>query len=134
MQLTRTSTPRTARRLLGDVRRIVRTIGTSVRRASRHADRPSSPGLSIGTIADPELDMYLVSVRGAVTWEELRTLESELRSFERDTILHLDVTDADFSGPAAYTGFEALIESLEHRRVRIRIVGLRPPVPSRPTD
>jgi hypothetical protein len=84
----------------------------------------------IGTIADPELDMYLMGLRGAVTLHELRALDTELRAFERDTVLHLDLTDAEFPDPVAYAEFEALIESLEYRRVRIRIVGLRPPVSS----
>jgi hypothetical protein len=116
------------RGFLRDLATIVRRVHAAARQRSPHMGRPSPADFVIATIADPELDMYLVSMRGTVTLHELRRLERELRSFERGTMLHLDVTDAEFPDPTAYAEFEALIESLEHRRVRIRIVGLRPPV------
>lgn len=130
MRHTRSSASQFAHAFPHRLRRLVLHVRGLFWKRSHLTVRSSPDGLVIGSVADPELDMSLMSVRGTVTSLQLDALESAMRSIDDGTILHLDLTDAVFPDPSAFTEFESLVDALEDRGVRIRIVGLRPVVPA----
>jgi anti-anti-sigma regulatory factor len=114
--------------------RLARRIGSAARRLRSSAGSHSrlggrletQPELVLGIIDDPELSMRLLSARGVVTASTVDWLARALREVPTGAILHLDLTDAEFTESAALATLGAVLDSLEDRLVRIRIVGLRP--------
>jgi len=85
---------------------------------------PAASGLVLGVIDDPELAMRLLSVRGRVTQTSLHTLAAAFDEVADGARLHLDLTDAEFSERPVVSGLASLLDELDDRRVRLRIVGL----------
>jgi hypothetical protein len=86
--------------------------------------RSSDAGLVIGIIDDPELSMRLLSVRGRVTASSFEAVARALDEIRDHDMLHLDMTDAAFSDQVVVRAVGRLLDELEDRQVRIRIVGL----------
>jgi len=107
---------------LGAVRP-VRSPGSRIEYAAPMSRR-SDAELVIGIIDDPELVMRLLSVRGELTSETLDSLAHALDEVKDEAILHLDVTDTKFTDPYAFADLAGLLDELEDRRVKVRIVGL----------
>ena len=85
---------------------------------------PAESGLVVGVIDDPELAMRLLSVRGPVTQASLDTLATAFDEVADGSRLHLDLTDAEFSERPVVSSLAGLLDELDDRRVRLRIVGL----------
>lgn len=111
----------------------------SLRRAERMVarkalalDEASHPRsrLIVNVVDDPRGTMQLIGVRGPLTPETVGTLAEALFAVRDGMSLHLDVSDASISGPAVVEQVEQLVDQLELRRVRIRIVGLDPRHPA----
>jgi len=97
-------------------------------------ERPAtSDNLVIGIIDDPELSMRLMSLRGLISASTISPLATAFAEVRDGAILHVDVTDAVFTDSLALAEVERLIDDLEDRRVRLRMVGLRPSM-SGPVD
>lgn len=90
-------------------------------------------GLVIGVIDDPDVPMRLLSVRGWVTADNIERIAVAMREVHDFAVLHLDVTDAVFRRLAVVQQLGTLLEELEDRHVRVRLVGLHA-VPVRPAD
>ena len=80
--------------------------------------------LVLGVIDDPELAMRLLSVRGSVSATSLEALASAFGEVGDGSRLHVDLTDAEFSDPSVTSALAGLLDELDDRRVRLRIVGL----------
>ena len=80
--------------------------------------------LVLGVIDDPELAMRLLSVRGSVNTTSLEALASAFGEVRDGSRLHVDLTDAEFSDPSVTSALAGLLDELDDRRVRLRIVGL----------
>jgi hypothetical protein len=89
------------------------------------ASANSDGTLVISVIDDPEQPLCLMSVRGDLTISTIDSLVDALRCIDSWSDLHLDVTDATIDS-AALIRLEPLTADLEDRKVRLRIVGLRP--------
>jgi hypothetical protein len=117
------------RSLRADIRRIVSwfrpapPLSWHVERTER---RSGWDELVVGIIDDPELSMRLMSLRGQITMGTIDAVETAFDEVVDGAILHVDVTDAEFSDPLAFLHIERLVDQLEDRRVRIRMVGLNP--------
>lgn len=123
--MTRSQSP--ANRLVRRIRAGVRRLRPSAAHQSPLGGRlETQPELVLGIIDDPELAMRLLSARGLVTATTVDWLARALREVPTGAILHLDLTDAEFTESAALATLGAVLDSLEDRLVRIRIVGLRP--------
>jgi hypothetical protein len=85
---------------------------------------PSNPGVVIGVIDDPELSIRLLSVRGRLTTASMYVLDDAFHEVRNNAMLHVDLTDADFTDAASLTALAGLLDRLEERGVRLRIVGL----------
>jgi ABC-type transporter Mla MlaB component len=85
---------------------------------------PSEPGVVIGVIDDPELSIRLLSVRGRLTTRSMYVLDDAFHEVRNNAMLHVDLTDADFTDAASLTALADLLDRLEERGVRLRIVGL----------
>jgi hypothetical protein len=86
---------------------------------------PPAPGrLVLGVIDDPDLAMRLLSVRGGLTAVSIAALADALAETPDRALLHLDLNDVEFANPAIIRRLGGLIDALEDRGVRIRIVGL----------
>jgi hypothetical protein len=117
------------RTLLADIRRIAAWFRPSPPLNGRIEHTEPNPGwdeLVLGIIDDPELSMRLLSLRGQVTLGTIGAVATAFGEIANGAILHVDVTDADFPDPLALIHLERLVDQLEDRRVRIRIVGLSP--------
>jgi hypothetical protein len=93
-------------------------------RSTQPTATPSDPGVVIGVIDDPELSIRLLSVRGRVTSGSMYVLDDAFREVRNNAMLHVDLTDADFTDAASLTTLAGLLDHLEQRGVRLRIVGL----------
>lgn len=117
--------------VVADIRRIfawfrpVRTLQWRIEHAEQSSDWDE---LIVGIIDDPELSMRLVSLRGHITVGTIDAVGKALGEVADGAILHVDVTDAEFSDPIALLELERIVDQLEDRRVRIRMVGLSPSV------
>jgi anti-anti-sigma regulatory factor len=92
-----------------------------------YAAEPSAPAhsaLVLGVIDDPDRSMRLLSVRGGLTAVSIAALADAFAEVSNRAMLHLDLTDVEFANAAVVTRLGALLDSLEDRSVRIRIVGL----------
>jgi hypothetical protein len=85
---------------------------------------PSDLGVVIGVIDDPELSIRLLSVRGRLTTGSMYVLDDAFHEVRNNAMLHVDLTDADFTDAASLTALAGLLDRLEERGVRLRIVGL----------
>jgi len=85
---------------------------------------PAANTLVVGVIDDPELAMRLVGVRGSVTATSLGALAKAFDEVRDHSRLHVDLTDAEFSDPSVTSALAGLLDELDDRRVRVRIVGL----------
>ncbi len=86
--------------------------------------RMPTPALVVGVIDDPERPMRLLSVRGALTANSITSLADAFAEVRDYSLLHLDLTDVEFADAGVVAGLGALVDTLEDRTVRIRIVGL----------
>ena len=82
------------------------------------------PALILGVIDDPERPFRLLSVRGALTADSITSLADAFAEVPDYSLLHLDLTDVHFADARVVAHLGALIDTLEDRTVRIRIVGL----------
>jgi hypothetical protein len=113
---------------LASLRRAERLVARKAREldeATQHHSR-----LIVNVVDDPRGTMQLIGVRGPLTPETVGTLAEALFAVRDGLSLHLDVSDASISGPAVVEQVEQLVDQLELRRVRIRIVGLDPRHPA----
>lgn len=94
--------------------------------------RSCTPGshLAVNVVDDPNGRMHLIGVRGTLTSHTVPALAAALMRVPDGSGLHLDVTDTEIDGAAALDEIERLIDRLELRGVRIRIVGLDPRHPA----
>jgi hypothetical protein len=104
---------------------------TGLRRA-RQLDRqsPRPFGLVVTTVQDPSAELRLLGLRGQLTLDTVDVLAEALGMVPDGSALHIDVTHAAIGGAAVIDRCELLIDELELRRVRIRIVGLDPRHPA----
>jgi hypothetical protein len=93
-------------------------------RSTQLTATPSDPGVVIGVIDDPELSIRLLSVRGRLTTGSMYVLDDAFHEVRNNAMLHVDLTDADFTDAASLTALAGLLDRLEERGVRLRIVGL----------
>lgn len=101
------------------------------------AGRPATFG--VASIDDPRGSMRLVAVRGELNHQAICSLTARLEDLGAGDSLHLDLSDATFGGSgtprdgeligAAIERLEVMVEELEVRGVRVRIVGLDPNLP-----
>ena len=84
----------------------------------------AQPALILGVIDDPERPFRLLSVRGALTADSITSLADAFAEVPDYSLLHLDLTDVHFADARVVPHLGALIDTLEDRTVRIRIVGL----------
>ena len=80
--------------------------------------------LVLGVIDDPDLSIRLLSVRGGLTAVSITALADALGEVPDHSMLHLDLNDVEFANAAVVTRLGAMVDALEDRGVRIRIVGL----------
>ena len=80
--------------------------------------------LVLGVIDDPDLSMRLLSVRGGLTAVSITALADAFGEIPDHAMLHLDLNDVEFANAAVVRRLGAMIDALEDRGVRIRIVGL----------
>ena len=98
-------------------------IGGGITSADRPS-APSQPALVLGVIDDPERPMRLLSVRGALTADSITSLADAFAEVPSWAMLHLDLTDAECADAGVIARLGELVDALEDRTVRIRIVGL----------
>jgi hypothetical protein len=92
-----------------------------------YAAEPSPPVLGrlvLGVIDDPDLSMRLLSVRGGLTAVSITALVDALGELPDHAMLHLDLSDVEFANRAVIARLGAMLDALEDRGVRVRIVGL----------
>jgi hypothetical protein len=80
--------------------------------------------LVLGVIDDPDRSMRLLSVRGSLTPVSITALADAVSEIPGHAMLHLDLTDVEFTNAAVIARLGAMLDALEERGVRIRIVGL----------
>jgi hypothetical protein len=80
--------------------------------------------LVLGVIDDPDLSMRLLSVRGGLSAASITALADALAEIPDHAMLHVDLNDVEFANRAVITRLGAMLDALEDRGVRIRIVGL----------
>ena len=114
--------------LLTGIRRAERAVAGKAHQLDRSSPRPI--GLAITTIDDPTADMRLLGLRGYLSLDSIPLLAETLAGVVDGSSLHIDVTDLAIGGAAVIDQAELLIDQLESRRVRIRIVGLDPRHPA----
>ena len=88
---------------------------------------PSPPvveRLVLGVIDDPDQSMRLLSVRGSLSAFSITALAEALGEIPGHAKLHLDLNDVEFANAAVIARLGAMLDVLEERGVRIRIVGL----------
>jgi anti-anti-sigma regulatory factor len=113
---------------LASLRRAERIVARKARAIDEAALH--QPRLILNVVDDPKGTMQLIGVRGPLTLDTVGTLAEALFAVRDGLALHLDVSDASIGGPAVVEQVEHLIDQLEQRRVRIRIVGLDPRHPA----
>jgi hypothetical protein len=86
--------------------------------------RPVVERLVLGVIDDPDRSMRLLSVRGSLTPMSITALAEAVSEIPAHAMLHLDLTDVEFANAAVIARLGAMLDVLEERGVRIRIVGL----------
>lgn len=113
---------------LNGLRRAERAVATR----ARHLDErsPTPFGLVVTAIQDPTGDLQLLGLRGQLTLDTVAVLAEALATVPDGSGVHIDVTDVAIGGAAVIDRCELLIDELEARRVRIRIVGLDPRHPA----
>jgi hypothetical protein len=89
-----------------------------------HCSAAAEAGLVLGVVDDPELAMRLLSVRGRLASASLDVLAAAFGELGTGSRLHLDLTDVEFTDRSVLTGLAGLLDELDDRRVRLRIVGL----------
>lgn len=113
---------------LTGLRRAERAVAARARVLDERSPRPF--GLVVTAIDDPGSDLRLLGLRGHLTLETVDVLAEAFAAVPDGSSLHIDVTDAAIAGAAVIDRCELLIDELESRRVRIRIVGLDPRHPA----
>jgi len=99
------------------------TFGGRVTYAEDVSPTPRS-ALVLGVIDDPDRSMRLLSVRGGLTGDSIPALADAFAEVPNSATLHLDLTDVELAHGAVITRLGALLDALEDRNVRMRIVGL----------
>lgn len=99
-------------------------------KSARTQRNTAPPALQIAVSADPASSMELMGVRGVLDATTIVQLADALESVADRVWLHLDVTDLKVPGGAILGQFEMLMEQLEYRQVRLRMVGLDPQLPA----
>jgi MFS superfamily sulfate permease-like transporter len=92
-----------------------------------YAAEPSASPLGrlvLGVIDDPELSMRLLSVRGGLTAASISALAQALAEVPDHAMLHLDLSDVEFANTSVISKLGLMLDVLEDRGVRVRIVGL----------
>lgn len=82
--------------------------------------------LGVTTVDDPGGRMRLVGVRGVLDQHNVGELLDALADTTMFGRLHLDLHEAELSSVPAMQRLETVIDELELRRVRVRVVGLDP--------
>jgi hypothetical protein len=95
--------------------------------------RATPDDVVIGIIHDPERTMRLVSVRGRVHSANFASVATALDEVGEGGVVHLDLTDAEFAGAAICAQLGRVLDRLEDRHVKVRIVGLHA-IPLDPVD
>lgn len=114
--------------VLSGIRRAERAVASKAHRLDQSSQHPI--GLAISTIDDPTAEMRLLGLRGHLSLDTMPILARALQDVSDGTSLHIDVTDLAIGGAAVIDQTELLIDQLEARRVRLRIVGLDPRHPA----
>jgi anti-anti-sigma regulatory factor len=113
---------------LTGLRRAERSVAGRARRLDRQSQSPL--GLVISVVEDPTADLLLLGLRGQLTTNTVCGLADVLAAVPDGTGLHIDLGDVAIGGTAVIDRCELLIDQLEARQVRIRIVGLDPRHPA----
>lgn len=113
---------------LTGLRRAERAVATRARQFDQQTLHPY--GLALTSVQDPVGDLRLLGLRGQLTLDTIEVLAEALATVPEGSALHIDVTDVAIGGAAVIDRCELLIDELEARRVRIRIVGLDPRHPA----
>jgi hypothetical protein len=113
---------------LTGLRRAERAVAGHARQLDQHSSRPF--GLVVTAVQDPSAELRLLGLRGQLTLDTVDVLAEALATVPDGSALHIDVTDVAIGGAAVIDRCELLIDELELRRVRIRIVGLDPRHPA----
>lgn len=113
---------------LAALRRAERLVAGKALALDQAAQQPVP--LIVNIVDDPAGNMRLIGVRGTLTPDTVGVLADALLGVPDGVSLHLDVSDAAIGGPAVVERIEHLVDRLEQRRVRIRIVGLDPRHPA----
>ena len=92
--------------------------------AAEPSDGSAHTPLVLGVIDDPDRSMRLLSVRGGLTAVSIAALADAFTEIPDYAVLHLDLTDVEFANAAVVTRLGAMLDALEDRTIRIRIVGL----------
>jgi hypothetical protein len=92
--------------------------------------RSTAAKLHVAISRDPFTVSYVMSVGGLVNATTIATLAIALASVEDHSGLHVDVTDATVETPEIMRRLETLIDDLERRGVRLRMVGFGPQLPA----
>ena len=71
--------------------------------------------------------MRLMGLRGLINAPTISPLAMAFAEVRDGAILHLDVTDAMFADSLVFAELERLIDDLEDRGVRLRMVGFARP-------
>lgn len=110
----------------------LRRAERALARTARTLDEQHGPHgrLVLNVVDDPTAQMRLIGVRGYVIADTVGPLAEAFAAVPNGTSLHLDLTDAILAGPTVLEHVEMLIDQLERRHVRIRIVGLDPRHPA----
>jgi hypothetical protein len=107
----------------------LRTIAARAGRWLRRQPPPRQYDMRVGVIHDPHTPMQLISVSGHVTPVAMAVLAAAFAGIADGAPLHLDLTGAVVDDSRVLRHTELLIDQLERRQVKIRIVGLDPEHP-----
>ena len=99
-------------------------------RQSRDPRAVVVPGLRIAVSSDPTSRIQLMGVCGVLDDDTIPSLEDAFAAVASHSVLHVDVTDLGVHSGPIVRRFESLIEQLERRHVRLRLVGLDPQHPA----
>ena len=91
---------------------------------------PEAAPATITTIDDPDGAMRLIGVCGELDALAVARLEAVIDDTDDMSILHLDLTAARLVAPPSMHHVEAVLEGIERRGIRLRVVGLDPEHPA----
>jgi len=100
------------------------------KRWSRAVPTSLANPLHVAISRDPFSAMHVMGVQGLVNATTIETLATAFASIEDHGALHLDVTNASVEHSDVLRALESLVEMLERRGVRLRVVGFDPHHPA----